>query len=416
MSLPYFQDFGWEPWILTVQEDAIVGTQDPLLLKTIPDRLSITRTPVLPIQLTQRIGLGNIGWRCLPYFKQIGDRLLSQQQFDLIYFSTTVFLTMGLAAGWRQRFGVPYVLDFQDPWLSDYYKHTKTSYRPGGRFKYGFAQTIAQILEPKALRRASHMISVSPSYPDQLQHRYPWLNAEQFTVLPFGAPETDFQRLPTLQIQQRIFDPTDGKRHWVYVGRGGKDMNLALRSLFLGIREARQHSPEIWETIRLHFVGTSYAPSDRAEKTIEPIAQELGVGDLVSEHTNRIPYFEALQTLVDSDAILLIGSNDSSYTASKLYPCVLARKPILAIFHEKSSVVSILRSIQAGRSVTFTSNCQPEQLQSEVVAQLTWLTRLDRGYQPDTDWSLFQPYTAQAMTQQQCTIFDRCMTSAGGVS
>lgn len=416
MSLPYFQAFGWEPWILTVQPQAIEGAQDPLLLKTVPESIPVTRTPALPVTLTQGIGLSNIGWRCLPYFRRMGDRLLQQQKFDLIYFSTTVFLTMGLAARWRQLFNIPYVLDFQDPWLSDYYQQAKTqqaktAQRPGGKLKYGFAQTVAKTLEPKAMRHVSQVISVSPTYPKILQQRYPWLRADQFTVLPFGAPEVDFEQLAHLQVKQNSFDSQDGKKHWVYVGRGGSDMAFALRSLFLSIRALRDRDPEPWKSIQLHFIGTSYAIGSRAQKTIEPIAAEIGIQELVTEHPERISYFEALQTLVESDAILLIGSDDPSYTASKLYPCILARKPTLAIFHQNSSVISILRSTNAGQAISFNADSTPDKLQSAIAPHLEALMRFPQGYQPDTDWSAFEPYTAKAMTQQQCAVFDRCLLS-----
>ncbi len=339
---------------------------------------------------------------------------LANERFDLIYFSTTVFLTMSLASRWQRRFGVPYVLDFQDPWLNDYYQRSPTVQPPGGRLKYRFARLMAQRQEPKAMHQVSHIISVSPEYPKTLHERYPWLRNDQFTVLPFGAPETDFEMLPQFHIQQSVFDPSDGKRHWVYVGRGGKDMSLALRSLFRAIQLERQRNPEAWNAVRLHFVGTSYAPRDRAEKTVEPIAQEFGVADLVEEYPTRLPYFESLQILVDSDAILLIGSDDPSYTASKLYPCILARRPIFAIFHQQSSVVEILRRCQAGRAITFTSADQPDELSSSVTAQLNWLLSLPKNTVPETNWAAFQPFTAREMTHQQCAIFDQCLSVTKG--
>jgi hypothetical protein len=412
MSLAFFEEFGWKPWVLTVYPDQVEAVHDPLLTKTVSDQIPITHINALPTQLTRRFGLGDLGWRCLPYLHQAGAQLLATEKFDLIYFSTTVFLTMALAPRWQQRFGVPYVLDFQDPWLSDYYQRSPTSQPPGGRLKYRFAQWIAHTQEPQAMRRVSHVISVSPEYPKLLRQRYSWLREDQFTVLPFGAPETDFELLPTLKIQQTIFDPTDGKRHWVYVGRGGKDMALALRSLFRTIQLERQRQPEAWDDIRLHFVGTSYAPKDQAAKTVEPIAQEFGIADLVKEYPHRIPYFESLQILVDSDAILLIGSDDPSYTASKLYPCVLARKPIFAVFHQQSSVVEVLKQCQAGQVITFTAKNTPEDLESTISAQLNWLRSIPKGYQPETNWSAFQPFTAREMTRQQCSIFDQCLTVA----
>ncbi|WP_017314704.1 glycosyltransferase family protein [Mastigocladopsis repens] len=411
MSLPYFEEFGWEPHVLAVRSDCVEGVQDPLLTKTVPSHIPVTCTGALSVQQTRRLGVSSLGLRCFPYLLKAGDSLLRQTKFDLVYLSTTVFIVMALGFRWRRRFGVPYVLDFQDPWLSDYYKQLGAAPPPGGRLKYGFSQFQAQLLEPMALSEVGHVISVSPAYPQTLQHRYPHLRPEQFTVLPFGAPETDFEQLPSLNIQQKIFDPNDGKRHWVYVGRGGNDMALALRTLFLGIQSERHRHPEQWQSVRLHFVGTSYAPKDQAVKTVEPIAQELGVADLVTEHPHRIPYFEALQVLVDSDAILLIGSNDAGYTASKLYPCILARKPILAIFHQQSSVVDILHRCQAGRAVTFASENQPGELLAEVAIQLRELLSLPKGYQPETNWGAFQPYTAREMTRQQCAIFDRSLTS-----
>jgi hypothetical protein len=409
MSLPYFEKFGWEAHVLAVRADCVEGVYDSLIEKTVPPNIHVTCTGALPVQYTRKIGMGSLGLRSLPYLYREGVKLLEQQQFDLVYFSTTIFNSMALGPLWYGRFGIPYVLDFQDPWLSDYYKQPGSPVPPGGRFKYEFSQLQAKLLEPKALAQVKSVISVSPAYPKILQQRYPHLRPEQFTVLPFGAPEADFEVLPSLSVQQSIFNPDDGKRHWVYVGRGGEDMALAVRGLFLAIQYHRHQNPEVWESVQLHFVGTSYAPKGLAVKTIEPIAQELGIADLVTEHAERIPYFEALKVLVDSNAILMIGSDDPSYTASKLYPCVLAQKPILAIFHCQSSVVDILHECQVGHAVTFTSVNQPRDLLSKTVAQLNWLLSLPKEFQPRTNWSSFKPYTAQEMTRIQCTIFDQCI-------
>ncbi|WP_420717433.1 glycosyltransferase [Leptolyngbya sp. NK1-12] len=407
MALPYLEQFGWEAHVLAVQPDCIeAGIEDPFLSKTIPSHIPITYTKALPVQQTRKLGLGSLGLRSFPYLLQAGDRLLQQQKFDLVFFSNTVFTSMALGPRWRKRFGVPYILDFQDPWLNDYYKQSGVT-PPGGRFKYGFSQLQAKLLEPKVVIQASHIISVSPAYPQILQRRYPSLNSSQLTVLPFGAPKTDFDLLPSLQIQQRIFDINDRKRHWVYVGRGGEDMALALRSLFSAIQADRCQNPETWQTVQLHFVGTSYAPKELATKTVEPIAQEFGIADLVTEHPQRIPYFEALQVLAESDAILLIGSSDAGYTASKLYPCILAQKPILAIFHQQSSVVDILRHCHAGQAITFASNSKPQDLTASIIRELRNLLTYSKGWQPPTNWTAFEPYTAFRMTAKLRQIFDQ---------
>jgi hypothetical protein len=75
------------------------------------------------------------------------------------------------------------------------------------------------------------------------------------------------------------------------------------------------------------------------------------VGDAVTEVTGRIDYLDALAVLTRASGVLLLGSSEPHYTASKLFPAMLARVPILALFHEASSVVSILAAAAHGPSV-----------------------------------------------------------------
>ena len=352
--------------------------------------------------------------RCVPCraFWRAGNRLLARERFDLVYFSTTMFAVMGLGPLWRRHFGVPYVLDFQDPWIEDYYDQPGAAPPPGGWFKYRFNQWIAHRLEPRAVRSASEIITVSPAYVDALQSRYPTVSANRFTVLPFGAPVRDFEQLPTLQVRQTVFDPADGRRHWVYVGRGGADMAVALRILFAAVAAARVRDPQKWGSLRMHFVGTSYAPAGRAEKTIEPVARECGVADLVEEHTGRVPYFEALQLLRQSDAILIVSSDSPAYSASKLYPCLLARRPLLALLHADSPAVEILRRCGAGSVVTF----RPEHaaLASDAMQATLEVFNAD-DHQSNFDATRFTAeYGARAVTAKQCEVFDRAVSGDRG--
>jgi hypothetical protein len=98
--------------------------------------------------------------------------------------------------------------------------------------KARLADQVAGILEPFAVRRVSHMVSVSPAYVDMFRGRYFWLGENDFTVLPFGAAEADYEFLHASPMRQAVFNPHDGRQHWVYVGRGGDDMNFAVNSFF----------------------------------------------------------------------------------------------------------------------------------------------------------------------------------------
>lgn len=409
VMLPNLPASGWAATILTVQPDTVEHPIDELLQEALPTQLEVVTTQALPVKITRKVGLGNLGLRSLPFLANAGNKLLSHQKFDLIFFSTTIFPVMALGPYWQNRFGIPYVLDFQDPWRVDTAQQkSRAQIRPGGRLKYALDKTLAQYLEPRACKSVSHILSVSPSYPQVLRQRYPWLQPSQFTVLPFGAPDHDFEKLPQLAVTQPIFQTDDNKQHWVYVGRGGDDMTTALRLLFKGIRQHRQTQPDIWNTIRLHFVGTSYATT--TQKPIEALAQQYDIADIVSEHPQRIPYYAAQQLLIDSDAILLIGSDDPSYSASKLYPAILAKRPILALFHEQSLVVDILARCQAGQVITF--NPQQPTKDTDHTNILARLTQLIARPPVNTNWQAFAPFTGKAMTQKICHIFNQVVMNS----
>lgn len=303
----------------------------------------------------------------------------------------------------RKRFGVPYLLDFQDPWLNDYYGRAGSPAPPGGRVKYGVARLLAHIFEPYVLRHAAAAVSVSPEYPEILKKRYPALNKNNFFVLPFGAAKEDFSLLAKFGVKQRVFDPHDGRTHWVYVGRGGGDMTFALRSFFMALHQARASHPVKYNNVSLHFIGTDYTPGMSGKKTIEPVAAECGVGDMVMEIPGRITYFEALKCLQDADVLIVPGSNDPGYTASKIYPYILAQKPLLAIFHEQSSVVDVIHSTRAGVVVTFKSDDTFETVSGRITE--TWFKQYPPGlYSPD--WNSFEKYTAREMAGKLCKIFN----------
>jgi len=403
MSLPYFREFGWEPIILCVDPSFIEGITDPYLELTIPSDIEVLQSYAIPPQISRKVGLGNLAIRSIPFLINTVSKYLEKNSIDLVYFSNTVFLTMALGRYWLKKYKIPYILDFQDLWLSDYYDRTNNP-PPGGKLKYKTSQLLARILEPFALKKVSHITSVSSEYPQILKQRYSWLQDQQFTILPFGAPENDFKILTSLNIKQKIFDPQDGYQHWVYVGRGGDDMKFSINALFVAIQRHRHQFCDLWQNIKIHFVGTKYSIFDN-NREIEAIAKLYDIDDLVTEYPQRISYFEALQVLKDSHAILIIGSDDHRYSASKIYPCILAQKPILAILHQQSLVVDVINQCQSGLVANFNSNSTAVEVSDMVMQLIDKLLTSDSL--PTTNWEMFEPYTAKKMTQILCNAFDK---------
>ena len=75
-----------------------------------------------------------------------------------------------------------------------------------------------------------------------------------------------------------------------------------------------------------------------------PVAAEYGLADVVTEVAPRLDYFDALRVLRDSTAVLLMGSRERHYTPSKVFPALVAEKPLLAVMHEASNASDLLVS------------------------------------------------------------------------
>lgn len=403
MSLPFCREFGWDPVVLTVEQKFVETPEDPLLLQTIPKDVPIHRVRAFHQRLTRKVGLGNLGLRALPWVIREGSRLIREQGIDLVYFSTAMFAVVTAGPIWQRRFGVPFVVDFQDPWLNTYYEDHPHTPRPR---KYWFGHAIDKVLEPRAMKKAAGVTAVSPSYISDLRGRYRNIDEENSITLPFGASTADRELARNLEFQNQIFQRGDGLIHGVYAGVIASAMRHPVELIMEALAKGLATSPPVFSKVRLHFVGTSYATSPEAAPTVLPLAEKYGVTAVVHEKVQRVPYFHALRLVEEADFLIVPGSDDPQYTASKIYPYILARKPILAIFHRNSSVVSVLLDTNAGDVIAFDSDGDRRELVSKINER--WKQMLERlPFIPDTNWAAFEPFTAREMTRKLCAFFDR---------
>ena len=164
--------------------------------------------------------------------------------------------------------------------------------------------------------------------------------------------------------------------------------------------------PEWAARVRLHFIGTAYAGG---EKTVEPIAARFGLGEAVREFPQRIGYFEVLRCLRDAVGLLLPGSDDPGYTASKMYPCLLAGKPLLAVLHRASGAVGVARNAEAAEAVTFDGSDGEEGALAAAVAT-AWERLLD-GPSWASRAAVAQKFSPAVMTGRLVAGFDRWLAA-----
>jgi hypothetical protein len=403
MSLPYFKENGWEAEVVTVDECWSDLPKDDLLIETVPADIKTHKINAFSKKWTSKLGFGNIAFRSYFSYKKKVNKLLRTEKFDLIYFSTTQFPICILGAYWKKHFGVPYVIDMQDAWYSTYYDSKSKDQQPP---KYKLSYGLHKYLEPIAMKQVGGLISVSENYITELKHRYPSIKNIPADTITFGSFAPDIAIASKNKDRfTNLLEP--GFKNIVYIGRGGMDMHKAIIPVFTAFKSGLKQHPDSFNKLKFYFFGTSYAPKGETIPTILPLARQFGIKNYVIEITDRISYFHSLVTLQQADALFIPGSDDPNYTASKIYPYILANKPLLAVFNSNSSALDILS--ECGVKHSFSYDQTPE-ITSQILDFLEALATNTIAI-PDYKSDCIAKYSAQNLTKKQCDLFNRVIAT-----
>ena len=405
----HLPEFGWKPIIITTKPEFYEAPVDFENERLLLPSLEVIRTNAFRTKWTRKIGVGDVGMRGLWHHWRALSRLHKEKRIDLVFIPVPPYVPMMLGRLAHMRFDIPYVVDYIDPWVTDFYWQLPKEQRPP---KWPLADALARTLEPFAMKRVAHVTGVSKGTTDGVISRYSWLSHQDGTEIPYGGESTDFEYIRQHPRHNGIFPSEDGLLHLSYVGVCIPAMHASVRALFAAARLGLNRTPELFGRLRLHFVGTSYAANGSGPHDVLALAREAQIESQVTEHAARIPYLDSLQVMVDSHALFLVGSDEPHYTASKVFPYILAKRQLLAIFNEESSAVRILRETGACSPVTFNSQLRPADRVAKISAQLEHILELPRDYRPDTNWESFERYTAKAMAARLAESFDRVAISA----
>ena len=394
VSLPYFLAAGWEVTVLTVADPTPTAPLEPGLAATVPAAVRVERAFCCSRRWTGWLGVNNVALRALPFLFFAGNRLLTRQRYDVVYFSTTMFVVLPLGRLWKMLCGVPYVIDLQDPWVSDYYGRPDAPRPPGG-WKYRFAQGLGRALEGWTMRGVSHIIAVSAGYIDTLRARHPELRAIPATELPFGSPDPDLAQLRATLKSRTPLLPAGGMR-LAFAGALGPGQLAAVEVLFAAMAEVRKTGVPV----SAHFFGTSYSPAAAGRPATLALAAQYGLSDCVHEQPDRLRYFDALQVTLEADANLVFGSTDLAFTPSKILAMLAAGRPVVALAPEGSAMGP--RLAQLGQAcVSFPAAGPDATSVRETAAQLRTIAA---GRAPLPDPAALSRYSARAVALRQLEI------------
>jgi len=399
----HLAEFGWTPAVLTIRRDRIEGPLDEALEKLIDPRLTVIRTgaiPVKPIRVIGDVGLRSLG----SHARALAGCARRGRAQALVLFGPPWF-SFALGPLMRRWFGIPYVVDYIDPWISDW---TASHAFPG---KAWFHHQAAAAIEPAVLRSAGHVTAVSDSILTDLRDRYPWLPPDRLSAMPYGAEPDDLVAAERLGVQPPDFSAGDGAVTICFTGAVQPKGRELVVAVLRALAQIRASGSALGGRLRLRFYGTSNLTWGHDRQTVLPLARELGVEDGVSEVPERIPYLQAMAVMQACDVILVMGSVDAYYHASKLYPAIVSGRPILAVCHAGSSIRTVMADTDAGTCVTFD---RVEELAGRVGEIADAIERLAGRPRRVPAASAVEPFTARASTAVLARVLDRISAAPEG--
>ncbi|MXV52819.1 hypothetical protein GS399_17745 [Pedobacter sp. HMF7647] len=339
----HLPEFGWEPIIVTVDEAYYEEALDPNLVKLLPASLRIEKVAA---SSTKNIRLiGDIGIRG---FRQMLKRILflcSSEKIDFLYIPIPSNFAALLGPIISRKTGIPYGIDYIDPWVHRWPGTEKKISKAYGSMKLG------EWLEPLAVKKVSLITGVAPGYYEAVLERNPHLKNKVVTAsMPYGGEAEDHLMVERLGLKPYLFKKEPGTFDFVYAGamlpKAYKPLEEVLKVLAANLKH--------FENIRIHFIGSGYSPNDAQSYNIKALASKYGLWEsVIFEYPKRIPYLEVLTHLNASDGAFIIGSTEAHYTPSKVYQAVLSQKPVFAVLHQASSACKVIESTGAGLTLTF---------------------------------------------------------------
>ena len=390
---------GWRAKVICVHPMHHIERLDPELASLVPANASIIRVGALPVALTRPFGVaGDIGLRGLAHLRAAIKTEMASDRPDVVVITGSPYFPMLLARWIERRWGVPVVLDFQDPWVTPVGAASKIG------SKAWLAHQLAVTFEPKAVRHAAFITSVSDRQNEELADRYAFLDRSRMAGIPIGGDPDDFASLRIAQAQVPIKAP--GEPVFSYVGTALPRSVPLFRALLEGLALARAAIKSTSDRPTIRCVGTSNQPNDTTTFRISPIARKTGVDDAVIEEPARVPFLDALKILATTHAVIMIGSDEPHYTASKIYPGMMSGRPFLSLFHRASSAHAILSKAGGGIALAFEAPDELEALPPKIAdALVTLATKPESVGQVNP--RAYADYTAHAVAGRFAAIFDR---------
>jgi glycosyltransferase involved in cell wall biosynthesis len=356
--IKHLSGYGWQPVVLTADEDTFSQKDESLLKEVDPDLKVFTahaREPFgiyrrflgkkknSPLTASETISTTNrglrhrlavwvrmnlfipdarIGW----YWNAVrkGKQILQSENIKAIVSIGPPHTTLLVGKKLSLLSGVPHIPVFIDPWVDiSYYQGLKRS---------KLTLAIDRHLERSVLENASRIVFVTESMKEDYGRRYPHIQSKSL-VLYWGYDEEAFSTYTSKK--------KDGPEILLHAGNIYDHQNP--RALWAMLRREIDQG----RNLKIVFVGT-VGPG------IQQSIQEAGLEDR-TEYKGFLPYQKMIEELGAASYVLVCAS-EKRHVPGKLFEYLRAGKPILAFGDGNKEVQRILEETQAGMIFPLTSS------------------------------------------------------------
>jgi glycosyltransferase involved in cell wall biosynthesis len=302
---------GWEPIVVAPPQTPWEPT-DPELARLVPSDVVVRSVPypagapkVLRRYLPQLIWLPRAWSAC--------RALVDEHHPEAVLTTGPPHWVHLLGLCLRRSFGIPWVADFRDPWLTNSHVHLGTVER-----------FFARRAEKRVFAEADALIANAPNAGRLLQAALP-AQADKVVTLTNGFDPEEFPDVPVSPAGPiRLVHAGE-----LYLGRDPIPLLDALAGYNQrpGVRHAR-----------LEVIGRNYLPVNLTDEI-----RRRGLQDHVTM-TGQLPYREALNAMARAGILVLFDTPGRTLgVPAKLYEYFGTRRPILALADANGDTAHVLR-------------------------------------------------------------------------
>jgi len=336
----YLKAWGWKVIVLTAKPHAYTNinteykeSSDDIIYRTtaldVQRQLSFKGKYLEVMATPDRWGLT---W--IPSAIVKGRKLVKKYKPDVIWSSSPIPSTHYIANHLSQRFNIPWVADYRDPY----------HYMNGTAGKW--LDKVHKKIDQTTLKNATHLTFATSGVKDLYVDKYKLLIDQKNTVIENGYDEANFEKLKLIKDTSTPFD--DNKFTLYYSGvlyPNGRDPV----PVFEALSELHKKNKIDDTNFELIFQGAGTG------EEFKEVLTQLKIQSLV-KFIEPVSFIRALNNMTQADSLLLIQDKRfNKQIPGKVYEYLRTNKPILVKADpvgETAKLASRFHNVQIGTSTT----------------------------------------------------------------